>query len=59
MNYNHMSFLLSQWVINGKYACWIIILQDFDLEFVTPKKKKSLSLVEFIYNLPTGALTHH
>jgi hypothetical protein len=45
-----MSFLLSQRVINGKYSHWIMILQEFDLEFVTPKSNKSLPLCYFISN---------
>lgn len=54
-NSNPMTFLLSLWIINGKYACWILILQEFDLEFVMPKSKKYLALAEFISELPTGA----
>jgi len=38
-----MSFLLSQRVINGKYARWIVIFQEFYLEFVTPKSNKALA----------------
>lgn len=39
-NSNPMAFLLSRWIINQKYIHWIIILQEFDIEFVTPKSKK-------------------
>jgi hypothetical protein len=39
----------------GSMTHWIIIFQEFDLEFVTSKRKKALTLVEFIYDLPTGA----
>ena len=53
-NSKPMDFLLSRWIINWKYDHWIIILQDFDLEFVTPKSKKFLSLSELIYEFPTG-----
>jgi hypothetical protein len=55
LNSNPMSFIFIRWVINGKYACWIIILQEFNSEFVTPKRKKSLPLIEFIFYLPVGA----
>lgn len=52
---NPMTFLLSLRIINGKYACWIFILQEFDLEFVTPTSKKGSALTELIYELPTSA----
>ena len=48
-----MAFLLSRQIINGKYARWVVILQEFDLEFVTPKSKKGLVLAELISDLPT------
>lgn len=54
-NSNPVTFLLSRWIINGKYACWIVILQEFDLEFVTHKSKKGLALTELISKLSTGA----
>ena len=53
-NSDPMAFLLSHQIINGKYASWIVILQEFDLEFVTPKSKKGLALAELISKLPTG-----
>jgi hypothetical protein len=43
-NSNHVSFILSQWVINGKCSHWSIILQELDLEYFTSKSKKSLSI---------------
>jgi hypothetical protein len=49
-----MLFLLSCRVINGKFVCWIVVLLEFDLEFTTPKSKKSLDLTEFIFDLVTG-----
>ena len=45
---NPMAFLLSRRILNGKYAHWFVILQEFDLEFVTPKSKKGLALAELI-----------
>ena len=53
-NSNPMAFLLSRQIVSGKYARWIVILQEFDLEFVTPKSKKGLTLAELISKLPTG-----
>ena len=35
-------------MIRGKYNKWIFILQEFDLEFVSAKSKKSLIFVELI-----------
>jgi hypothetical protein len=56
MNSTPMLYLLSQWIINGKFTHWIFILQDFDLEFATPKSNKALVLAKFRSNLPSGAL---
>ena len=35
-------------MIGGKYNKWIFILQEFDLEFVSAKLKKSLVFAELI-----------
>ena len=51
---NPMDFLLIRCILNGKYTRWVVILQEFDLEFVTPKSKKGLALAELISELPTG-----
>ena len=40
-------------MIRGKYKKWIIILQEFDLEFVLEKLKKSLIFVELISDFPS------
>lgn len=53
-NSNPMKFLLSQRIINEKYARWVVILQELDLEFVKQKSKKGFSLAEFITELPTS-----
>ena len=37
-------------MIGGKYNKWIMILQEFDLEFVSAKSNKSLSFGELISN---------
>jgi hypothetical protein len=43
-NSNPMQYLLSRRQINGKFDRWIVILQEYDLEFSTPKRKKALVL---------------
>jgi hypothetical protein len=48
-----MQYLLSRRQINGKFSQWIIILQEYDLEFSIPKSKKSLILVELITTFPS------
>ena len=50
---NPMQYLLSRRKINGKFSRWIIILQEYDLEFSTPKRKKSLILPELIIAFPS------
>ena len=37
-------------MIGGKYNKWIVILQEFDLEFISVKSKKSLIFAEIISN---------
>ena len=39
-------------MIGGKYNKWIVILQEFDLNFVSAKSKKSLIFVELISYFP-------
>jgi hypothetical protein len=52
---NPMHYLLSQQQINGKFSRWIIILQEYNLEFSTPKSNKALVLSEIIMNFPSDA----
>ena len=40
-------------MIGGKYNKWIVILQEFDLEFVSVKSKKSLIFAELISDFPS------
>ena len=40
-------------MIGGKYNKWIVILQEFDLELVSMKSKKSLIFTEFISDFPS------
>jgi hypothetical protein len=43
--------MLTRWVIGRKIGIWIVILQEFDLEFVSAKSKKSLVFIEIISEL--------
>jgi hypothetical protein len=49
---NPMYHVLTRQVLGGKYSKWIIILQEFDLEFTKAKAKKSLVFAELICALP-------
>ena len=42
-------------MIGGRYNKWIVILQEFDLEFVSAKSKKSLIFAELISDFPSEA----
>jgi hypothetical protein len=53
-NSNPMQYLLSRREINGKFSRWIIILQEYDLEFSTPKRKKALVLSELVTTFPSN-----
>ena len=54
-----MTYILSRQLLGGKYSKWIVILQDFDLEFTTAKSKKSLMFAELIFSLPSSSPTSH
>ena len=43
--------MLTQRVIGGKISRWIVFLQEFDLDFVSGKSKKSLVFAELISEL--------
>ena len=49
---NPFQIVLTRRMIGGKYNKWIVILQDFDLEFVLEKSKKSLIFMELISDFP-------
>ena len=40
-------------MIGGKYNKWTVILQEFDLEFISVKSKKSLIFAELISDFPS------
>ena len=41
-------------MIGGKYNRWIVILQEFDLEFLSPNYMNSLVFANLIDELPYG-----
>jgi hypothetical protein len=47
-----MQYILSRQILGGRYLKWIVLLQEFDLEFSTPKSKKSLVFAELMTDLP-------
>jgi hypothetical protein len=49
---NPMYHILTLQVLGGKYLKWIVILQEFDLEFAKSKAKKSLVFTKLICDLP-------
>ena len=49
---NPLQYVLTGNIIGGKYNKWIVILQEFDLDFASVKSKKSLVFVELISNFP-------
>jgi hypothetical protein len=48
---NLFQYMLTQCVIDRKINRWIVILQEFELDFVFVKSKKSLVFVEIISEL--------
>ena len=52
---NPFQFVLTRRMIGRKYNKWIVILQEFDLEFVSKKSKKSLIFAELISDFPSEA----
>jgi hypothetical protein len=49
---NPFQYMLTRRVIGGKISRWIVVLQEFDLDFVSAKSKKSLVFAELISELP-------
>ena len=45
---NPMYYILTRQVLGGKYSQWIVILQEFDLEFAKSTSKKSLVFTELV-----------
>ena len=53
---NPMYYILTRQVLGGKYSLWIVILQEFDLEFAKATSKKSLDFVELMCDLPCASM---
>ena len=51
-----MYYILTRQVLGGKYSWWIVILQEFDLEFSKATSKKSLVFVELMCDLPCASM---
>jgi hypothetical protein len=48
---NPFQYVLTRHFIGGNISIWIVILQEFDLDFVSMKSKNSLVFVELISKL--------
>jgi hypothetical protein len=51
-----MKHILTRQFLGGKYSKWIVIFQEFDLEFDRTKSKKSLVFAELICDFPHSAM---
>ena len=49
---NLIIYILTKQLLGGKYSKWIVILQEFDLEFEKSKSKKSLVFTKLMCNFP-------
>jgi hypothetical protein len=49
---NPFQYMLTRQVIGRKISRWIVILQEFDLDFISAKSKKSLVFTDLISELP-------
>lgn len=47
-----MMYILTKQLLGGKYSKWIVILQEFDLEFEKSKSNKSLVFIELLWDFP-------
>ena len=57
-----MMYILTKQLLGGKYSKWIVILQEFDLEFEKSKSKKSLVFAELMcdfQNTKTETVVEH
>ena len=52
---NPMCYILTCQVLKGKYSWWIVILQEFDLEFSKATSKKSFVFTELMCDLPCAS----
>ena len=47
---------MTRQVLGGKYSRWIVILQEFDLEFTKATSKKFLVFAELMCDLPCALM---
>ena len=47
-----MMYILTKQLLGGKYSKWIVIIQEFYLEFKKSKSNKSLMFVELMCDFP-------
>ena len=50
---NPFQYVLSRRIVGVKINKWIVILQEFDLDFQSAQSKKSLVFAELIAEFPT------
>ena len=48
---NPFQYVLSRQIVGGKFNKWIVILQEFDLDFQSAKSKKSLVFCNVLFQL--------
>jgi hypothetical protein len=49
---NPFQYILTRHIIGGKYKKWIVILQEFDLDFSSAKSNKLLVFSKLIFDFP-------
>ena len=47
-----MQYLLTRRLLQGRMAKWVVVLQEFDLQFISPKSTKVLMLSLLMTDLP-------
>jgi hypothetical protein len=52
LDINPFQYILTRHIIGVKYNKWIVILQEFDLDFTSVKSKKSLVFAELMSDFP-------
>ena len=52
---NPIHYLLSCHLVQSHVVKWIVVLQEYDLEFVTPKRTKALGLYSLMADLPSSS----
>ena len=55
---DHKYYILTHQVLRGKYSRWIVILQEFDLEFAKATSKKSLVFSELMCDIPCASMEY-